>query len=106
MYPMISTIDNVKDECPDCKAVESKRRELGSRYDSMYYTSQDYDRQKGKGSFKKEFPAAHSLMNDILREKTSLVVNHQMDHAEHEMGESKEQEDLESSEKAAGVPII
>jgi hypothetical protein len=45
-------------------------------------------------------------MNDILREKTSLVVNHQMDHAEHEMGESKEQEDLESSEKQAGVPII
>jgi hypothetical protein len=95
--------DNAKAECADCKAVDAKRQELESRYNSMYYTAQGYDRQKGKGAFKKEFSGANRLMESLLKEKTLLVVNHQMEHAKHELGEEPEEEEMEEE---TGVPII
>jgi hypothetical protein len=103
MYDYPSTLGPVKDECPECKAIESKKQELGSRYNSLSYTADDYDRKKGKGSFKKDFSDADKLMNAILKEKTSLIVDHEFQHAMHEQKESPE---IESEEHDTGVPVI
>jgi hypothetical protein len=93
----------MKDECEECKKVDSKKQELNSRYYSLSYAKEDYDRQKGEGAFKKDFAAATKLMDDLLKEKTSLIVDHEFQHAAHEASETEEEEDREHE---TGVPVI
>ena len=100
---MLST--NGDNDCDECKIVASKKRELESRYYSLSYTAQDYDRQKGDGAFKKDFSAAAKLMDSLLKEKTALVVDHEFEHAAHEANETDEEEDAEHAADV-GVPVI
>lgn len=103
MYDYPSTVGNGDDGCAECKKIDSKKRELDSRYYSLSYTAEDYDRKKAKGSFKKDYPAANKLMESLLKERTDLVVDHQMQHAAHEASETEEEEEAEHT---VGVPVI
>ena len=89
--------------CAECKKIDAKKQELNSRYYSLSYAADDYDRKKGAGSFKKDFSAANKLMDSILKEKTALIVDHEFQHAAHEESETPEEEELEND---TGVPII
>lgn len=60
---------------PEKEKLEKKRSELSSRYYSLFYASEDYDRKKGKGSFAKAFPDANKLMDSLLKEKTQIDID-------------------------------
>ena len=60
---------------PEKQKLEKKRSELSSRYHSLSYASEDYDRKKGKGAFSKAFPEAHKLMDSLLKEKTQIDID-------------------------------
>ena len=63
---------NPKD--PDREELEKERGELSSRYHSLYYSAEEYDRKKGSGAFAKKFETAKKLMDALLDKKTALDV--------------------------------
>ena len=101
MYDVPSV--GAKEDCAECKKVAAKVSELSSRYRSLLYTSEDFNRQRGEGAFKKAYPAAQKMMDTLLKEKTDLTVDHEMQHAEHELNETEEEE---LAEQETGVPVI
>jgi hypothetical protein len=64
--------------CPDCKkdGTHKKHDELESRISSMRYHSEDYDKTKGKGRFKKDHPDSVKMLDGMLGEKTKLLMTH------------------------------
>lgn len=79
---MYSNMSSKKKEL--CK----KREEISSRYRHLQYAQEDYDRDKGKGSFSKKFPVAKKLMDSLLDEKTKIAV--QLASKPHEEEEKEE----------------
>lgn len=88
--------------CPKCKEQEKTRQELSSRYHHLYYTMEEYDRRKGKGSFKKKFPESVKMMDELLEKKTTLEVAH----AKHEAQETPQTEEVAPIKEVGGVPVI
>ena len=73
---------NHKTLSPEKEKLEKKRSELSSRYHSLSYTAEDYDRKKGKGSFSKSFPDAHKLLDSLLKEKTQMEIDRAIEPAD------------------------
>jgi hypothetical protein len=85
--------------CPQCKEKHKEYEQINSRYHSLYYAMDDYDRRKGKGNFKKKFPDSVKLLDDLLDKKTKLQIAHVM----HEP--VKEEAD-NPQPSTVGVPVI
>ena len=83
---------------PKKQALEKKRSELSSRYHSLSYASEDYDRKKGKGAFAKAFPEANKLMDGLLKEKTQIDIDRAL--------EPREEPKEASVANPAPVPVI
>lgn len=88
--------------CPLCKNNMKEYESANSRYHSLRYTADDYDRVKGKGAFKKKYPDSAKLMDELLEKKTALKIAH----AKHEPVEEKEEAVDAPRPSTAGVPVI
>ena len=80
------------------KKMKQERETLSSRYHSLHYSSDDYDRAKGKGAFKKKYPDGAKLLTDLLDKKIALdikIANY---------SPKKEEQDLSAQPDSATVP--
>lgn len=61
---------------PDCKDMMKKYNELDSRARHLQYAAEDYDRQKGKGAFKKKFTEESKLLETLIEQKIKMTAQH------------------------------
>lgn len=91
-------------DCSECKEHKKELEEYRSRYNHLYFAQEDYDRVKGKGAFKRKYPASVKLMNELLDKKTEL----ELAHAKHEYREDKEdkEEEVAETKAVAGIEVM
>lgn len=61
---------------PECKEFMRKYEELRSRASHLQYAAEDYDRQKGKGAFRKKFPGESKLLDTLTEQKIKMTAQH------------------------------
>ena len=88
-----SESDNRSDE-------EMALDELNSRIRHLQYTIEDYDRQKGQGSFAKKHPDSAALYDALLTQKINLATKIAV------TPKPIEKEKDDSPTAAADVPVI
>lgn len=64
--------------CPDpgCKEQIKKYEDLNRRVNHLQFAAEDYDRQHGKGAFRKKFKEEATLLDSLQEQKIKMAAAH------------------------------
>ena len=90
-------------QCKDCgEDTENEYDNISRRLSSSQYHMEEYDRMKGKGSFKKNEAGALALMDELMDRKTALLKSHLV----HSTAPKKEESKGHSDDAVESPPVI